>query len=395
VSTIVLASPGPELLEQLGQGFGAADVDVRTIDIDAELDPERLVKELVLPNPDLVVLGPGMPQTAAVAIAGAFDRLRPEVAIVLVGERTPALLDRALRAGVRDVIAPDTPRGELVDAIDRALETAVRRRANVLAEREEGRGGRVVMVLSPKGGAGKTTIATNLAVGIGKRRPREVVLVDGDLQFGDVANALRLVPDRTIADAARAATVDATALKVFLTPHPTGVYAFCGPEEPGDADGVAPELMAQWVRMLAGEFPFVVVDTDAGLSEHTLAMAEVATDLVLVCATDVPSIRSMRKEMAALEVIGLADVNRILVLNRADARVGLSLDDIEATLECKADIAIPSSRTVPLAMNQGTPLLETSTASPAVGPLLELASRFVPEVAPVGRRRRGKGKHAR
>jgi pilus assembly protein CpaE len=395
MSTIVLASPGAKLLEQLGEGHSATDVDVRTIDIDAELDPDRLVKELVLPNPDLVVLGPGMPQTAAVAIAEAFDRLRPEVAIVLVGERTPALLDRALRAGVRDVIAPDAPRGELVDAIDRALETAVRRRANVLAEREEGRGGRVVMVLSPKGGAGKTTIATNLAVGIGKRRPREVVLVDGDLQFGDVANALRLVPDRTIADAARAATVDATALKVFLTPHPTGVYAFCGPEEPGDADGVAPELMAQWVRMLAGEFPFVVVDTDAGLSEHTLAMAEVATDLVLVCATDVPSIRSMRKEMAALELIGLADVNRILVLNRADARVGLSLDDIEATLECKADIAIPSSRTVPLAMNQGTPLLETSTASPAVGPLLELASRFVPEAAPVGRRRRGKGKHAR
>jgi pilus assembly protein CpaE len=393
VTGIVLAAPGDELLDRVRRSQTGHDTDVRVVAVSSDDDAERSVKELTLSNPDVVVLGPELENETALAIAEAFDLLRPEVAVILVAPRnTPnlrVLLEHALRAGVRDVVVPDSTVEEIGQTLDRALETAARRRTAALAGQDNARWGRVIVVVSPKGGAGKTTISTNLAVGLAKRKPRDVVLVDGDLQFGDVANALRLVPERTSADAAGASTPDATALKVFLTPHPTGLFALCGPEQPGEADDVSPESLSRWVQMLAEQFAFVVVDTDSGLSEHTLAIAELATDFVFVCATDVPSVRGMRKAMESLELIGLTAATRILVLNRADARVGLSLDDIQMTLDHKIDIAVPSTRTVPLSMNQGTPLLETGVSSPAAPALLDLTNRFVPLEAPARRRRRG------
>jgi pilus assembly protein CpaE len=232
-------------------------------------------------------------------------------------------------------------------------------------------------VLSPKGGAGKTTVSTNLAVGIGKASGKDTVLFDTDLQFGDVANALRLNPTVSFSDAVSSGLTDATAVKLALTPHHTGVYALCASDLPADSDDITGDDVARAISLLHQEFDFVVVDTDAGLGERTLAAIEQATDLVFLCATDVPSVRSLRKELEALDTLGFTGQNRHFVLNRADAKVGLSPADIQDTISHRIDVFLPSSRTVPMAMNTGIPLLETGTPSPVTKALQELVARFV------------------
>jgi pilus assembly protein CpaE len=352
-------------------------------------DPATIVKQLSLELPAVVVLGPDLDLDRAVAIASAFDEDRPEIEVLLIARPTPQLWEKALRAGVRDVLTPNQAGDAVRETVERAIDVAQRRRANLTGEQVEHSGRRVIVVLSPKGGAGKTTIATNLAIGLASAAPREVVLFDTDLQFGDVANALRLLPETTFGDSVQAGLPDLTALKAALTPHPTGVYALCAPDTPAEADDISGEHIGRAISLLHEEFSYVVVDTDAGLGERTLAAIEHATDLVFVCATDVPSVRGLRKELEALDAIGMSHQRRHFVLNRADAKVGLSAEDIQATVNHRVDIFLPSSRSVPISMNQGSPLLEAGTASPVAKALLGLVGRFVDLSSPTVAARRG------
>ena len=330
----------------------------------------------------VVALGPGLDSDEALHAAATLDRECPELCVLLVAEPTPELYRMALRVGVRDIVDPTADLADVRAAFDAAIETAARRQVRSSASvKTETR--RTIAVVSPKGGAGKTAIASNLAVGLATAAPGETVIIDLDVQFGDVGNALRLAPEHTIADAVRAGdALDATTLKAFLTGHPSGVYVLCAPESPADADLIGTDDVSRILQLLQGLFRFVIVDTGAGLDEHTLAAMEHASDIELVAGTDVASARAVRKEVDAFDLLGLTTQRRHLVLNRADARVGLSADDIEGTVGLAISVSIPSSRAVPLSMNQGIPLLEGAQKSPVSRSLGELVNRLAGE-API------------
>lgn len=234
---------------------------------------------------------------------------------------------------------------------------------------------RIITILSPKGGAGKTTIATNLAVALARRHPRQVVLVDIDLQFGDVAGCLRLTPTGTFADIARAWPIDSAALKLQLTPHHTGLFVLCAPLDPAAADDITAEQVYAVLRDLSRSFRFVVVDTDPGLGERVLSALDASTDMVLVCGTDVPSVRGLRKGLEALDTIGMTSQRRHFVLNRADARVNLPPQEIEKSIGRPVDVPLPSSRDVVIGTNDGIPVVEAGSNPALVKAFEALADR--------------------
>ena len=237
---------------------------------------------------------------------------------------------------------------------------------------------RIITILSPKGGSGKTTVGTNLAVGLGRRHPKQVALVDLDLQFGDVANVLRQSPTTTIGDIARKWPVDSANLKLALTSHPTGIYSLCAPLNPAEADDVTAEHVSGVLRALQQTFPFVVVDTDPGLSERVLSALDVSTDIVLVCATEIPSIRGLKKALEALDIVGLTAPRRHFLLNRADAKVGVELVDIERSVGHPVDVELPSSIDMVRATNDGIPVMESESNAALVRAFNKLVDRMEP-----------------
>jgi pilus assembly protein CpaE len=237
--------------------------------------------------------------------------------------------------------------------------------------------GRVISVVSPKGGVGKTTVATNLAVGLALEAGHSTVLVDLDLQFGDVASALDLDPEHVLTDTLYGPpSRDTLVLKTFLTLHETGLYVICGPQSPADADSITPQQLSHLLQMLASEFTYVVVDTAAGLSEHALAAMDESSDLVFVTSMDVPGVRGLRKELEALSELGMLTDSRCVVLNFTDARAGLSLADVEATIGSAVDISLPRSKAALQSVNQGVPLLQSGRRDPMTKELRRLVDRF-------------------
>lgn len=239
---------------------------------------------------------------------------------------------------------------------------------------------KVIVVVSPKGGAGKTAVSSNLSVALAQRHPGRVVAVDLDVQFGDLGLALSLSPERTLAQLARASKIDATSLKLHLTPAPDGLFVLVGAEDPVDAEAIGHTQVSQVLSMLTESFDFIVVDTPAGLDELTLAALESATDLLLVSSLDVTSIRSLRKALDTFDHIGI-NAERRLLLNRADSKVGLDPSDAEDVMGMKIACSIPSSREIPLSLNLGRPVVISEPKSAVAKQLQQLAQLYAPSDA--------------
>ena len=390
MSDLLVASPSEQFGEKIVGAFGDQMNGHSRYWRDGLLEgsDSSIVAELTRTNPAVVAIGPGVAPTKALELARAFDTERPDVVVVLVAKPSIKMLESALRSGARDVVAPDANDADLRRAFDGALDAADRRRGSAATGAEPPTASRhVICVVSPKGGAGKTTVSTNLATSLALAAPGEVVIVDLDFQFGDVGSALRMTPEHTFADISRSQNdVDITTVKVFLTPSDSGLFALCGPESPVDADIITAAHVQHVLGLLASEFRYVVIDTGSGIDEPTLAALEICTDIVVLTSTDVPSVRATRKEIETLDLLGLTSQARHFVVNRADARVGLPVSEIEATVGLPAVVTIPSSRLVPISVNQGTPVVVSDRRSGVADSISRLTGRFVPTSTSVSTR---------
>ena len=320
------------------EGFHAELYAATISDEDAEIvrvtnhtsDPTVAARQIVAREPDLVVVGADHGVGEALDIVEALDEAVPSLSSIIVAEPEADTWQRALRAGARDLLPPDASVDELAEAIKRAEARSSSHPAVDLTRQSPTGGGvgRVLAIVSPKGGCGKTMLATNLAYGLQTEGRGSVVIVDFDLQFGDVASSLGLRPEYTVSNAIHASG-DVTTTKSFLTAHPSGLFALCAPLNPAEADNFEPDQLAQLLFTLQAEFDWVVVDTSAGISEPNLVAIEAATDVMVVATTDLAAIQAMRKAVTVFDQIELTGHNRWFVLNRANARVGLDQDDIE------------------------------------------------------------------
>lgn len=345
--------------------------------------PEEVLGQLLGEPPEVFILGPGLPADDALKFAAVMDLQYPEISMILVAGESSDVAIQAMRAGIRDLLDPAADVDHIRIIVERAsLASAGRRRGlapSSSEHHEHAAGGRIIAVISPKGGVGKTTVATNIAVGLGKIAPMGVVIVDLDLQFGDVASGLMLEPEHTITDAVvGAASQDSMVLKTYLTVHPAGIYALCAPKNPVEMDRISGENVSHLLSQLRQEFQYVVVDTAPGLGEHVLATLELASDAVWICGMDVPSIRGLRTGNQILSELNLLPEGRHVVLNMADRRSGLTLQDVEATIGAPVDVVLPRSKSLPFSTNKGVPVLQDGSRDPAAKGLRLLVERFKP-----------------
>jgi pilus assembly protein CpaE len=330
------------------------------------------VKALADRSPAAVILGPKLGKDAAFGLAAHFERYYPAISVLVVAVPGPDTWQRALNTGARAVISPVASDSELRSDLLRAVKLA-RSRIDGATTVPAASRARVVTVISPKGGSGKTMVSINLAVGLAARSEGNAVLLDLDLQFGDASYALGLKPKHTFSDAVSTLDqLDITTLKVFLTRHTSGLHVLCAPDDPVAGDVIPASAITTVIGLIASQFAYVVIDTPAGLPEHTLSALEKSTDIVAVSDTDTSSVRNLRKALDALDLLGMRAPTRYFVLNRAGGGGALDKSRIATAARSPIDLEIPDSRYVPLSMNEGRPLLLEHPRLPVTRRLTEL-----------------------
>jgi pilus assembly protein CpaE len=330
---------------------------------------------------ELVIVACGAGAASSVALVERAAKLlpdRPLVVLQLDAAHSNGFMQQVFAVGADDIIAlPETP-----ERIRHALQKAIARKRGA-AFTQGAAPAPLICVLGPKGGTGKTVTACNLAVALAEGGQR-VSLVDLDLHFGDVGLALRLAPERTIYDLARAGgTLDAEKLDDYLTPHESGVRVLLAPTRPDHAGAVGVDLIGEVLAVLRSMSDIVVVDTPAGFSAEVISGIDSSTDVCVVGMLDSFSLKDTKLGLETLDRMGYDRGSVRIVLNRADSHVGISKDDVKEILGQEPDVLVPSQRDIPRTITQGIPIVSAQPRSTAAKAFRTLASMYIvaPETA--------------
>ncbi|MEM7274757.1 MAG: AAA family ATPase [Actinomycetota bacterium] len=334
----------------------------------------------------VVVLGPSCTEPVDLETVERWGKTHPSVATILVtSELSTQLLHKALRAGVKDVLSAPIDQAQLMETIDRVADALpqpapfpVGPEADI-AGADDGQAAKVISVFSTKGGSGKSVTATNLGVILAQRSPRPVVLIDGHMQFGDVAVMLKLQPQHTAIDAlAQLDDLEPSMLERFMTVHePSGLLVLPAPLEPTFADQITGEQVARLVQAVQGIAGHVIVDLPAIFNEVVLNVIEVSDEIMLVAGLDIPNIKNVKIGISTLQLLSVPKERLHLVLNRADSKVKLNVSEVERTLGVSAAARIPSDVVVPISVNKGSPVFLSAPKSNVARAFEQLALRFL------------------
>ena len=329
-------------------------------------------------RPSIVFVGSGVSTDQALDYVRVVGSDHPEISIYLVADRaTKRLIKEVTSAGMSGVIDARIKDRALADLLESPQGDAAMLGAGPQPHQ-------VIVVVSPKGGVGKTTTSVNVAARLAESAPGEVVVIDLDLQFGDVATVLDLEPSYTTTDAFASGADDSMRLRTLLTPHPANFYVLCGSDDPAANGRVTGDQIRKLVHLYAASFRYVIVDTPAGLHEETLASLEEATDVIVVAALDVATLRAVRREVEVLADLHLLPQRRHVVLNRADRRSGLTEGDAERIIGLPIDVVVPASDHVVVAGNRGELAIASRKRNPVRRPFLALAARLADLTNPAG-----------
>ena len=290
----------------------------------------------------------GVPGAGEALVAAALAARPGRPVVVLCTDTGDGTLERLLEAGADDVLMLPEQREDVAFALRKAIA-----RRNGASDAP----GRVVAVIGPKGGTGKTVVSTNIAVALARTGHRPI-LVDADLQCGDVASALGLQPKATIGDLARTGgTLDAEKVAGYLLEHHSGLRVLAAPLRPDEAATVGTELLSQVLAHLRELGDVVIVDSGPGFPPEVIATIDSADAVCLVATLDVASLKDSKLGLETLSLMGRDPASCLIVLNRADGHVGISTRDVEEVLGRSPDAQLPTDREVPRSLNQGEPMV--------------------------------------
>jgi pilus assembly protein CpaE len=273
------------------------------------------------------------------------------------------IVEMGLRVGAADVLVLPQPPETLMFALRKAA----------IASVASGDLAKVVTVFSPKGGSGKTVLATNLAVAA-QRSGIQTLLIDLDLQFGDAALTLAVPPRATIADlAASSGDIDLDKLKAFVsTDGRASLAVLPAPKRPEEAQIVGPRELQALLDTARRGYGAVVVDTGPLFDAPMLAALDRTDELLLICNPEVTSLKNVRIGLETLDRLGFPRERISIVANRIGAAGAVTRAEIEEALEAVIAFELPDDPAVPAAINRATPIMlgePTSRFSRAVSAL--------------------------
>lgn len=375
MTTILIAESDGVAAQRMLTSASSAGADVQIVE-----DLEAALEQFERDAPTVLAIGPSLAGPLALELA-AFVTANGSTSVVLVtGVLDAQLMREAMRSGVSDVISASDTTDDITEVFSRALANTERTRAASGNGNGHGtkRGGSVVTVFSTKGGVGKTVLATNIGVALSKNTGKRVVLLDLDLEFGDVGIMLGVKPAHTIYDCMQAFDrLDDTMLLGMLEEHSSGLHVLLAPVRPEEAESVSAARVSRIITLLRNLFDFVIIDTSPSFSEIALSALDKSDQVYVVTMMDVASIKNTRISMQKLKQLGYNHGRVRLVLNRADSKVLLEPHDVEQAIGEQISARIPSDRVVPRSVNKGVPVVLEAPKSEVARAMVGIAKGIV------------------
>ncbi|MCJ7434581.1 MAG: response regulator [Anaerolineales bacterium] len=326
-------------------------------------------------DPDVVLMDINMPDMDGITATEMIRQKMPHVQVIILSvQGDQNYMRRAMLAGARDFLTKPPMGDELIAAVRRAGEMAhLERGKNVQSKALPGNvgspvaaamlpgavHGKVITLYSPKGGTGCTTLAVNLAIALHNETTR-VVLIDANLQYGDVAMFMNEQGKNTILDLApRVDEMDLETIQgVVITHEASGVNVLAAPQRPEQAEQVSANQFIKLVDYLRRLYAYIVIDTASSLNDITMAAIDSSDVITLISTQEIPSIKNSRLFLDLLQTMGVDRSHIVFILNRFDKRITITPERIGENLKQEVAAVIPlDDRVVMQSVNRGIPFM--------------------------------------
>jgi len=362
--SFVILSTGLETLKELR---GALASNERTRLLAGGDDAEQLFPEILRLRPSAAVITLGAEVEQTLKFVERLAAECPRTAIICASrDASPDLILRSYRAGARDFLRLPVISEEFQTVIERTAEFC-----STLVDAPKKRG-RAIAVFSSKGGCGTSFVATNLAAAF----DAPTVLVDLNLQAGDLSLFLGLEPQFSIADLVEnRARIDDSLLKSYVVPHTPNLSLLAAPREADLADDIEPEHVFEVLELLRERYDYVVIDPQHTFDSITLSALDQADEVVLVLTLDIPAIRSTQRALALFDRLGYPRHKIRIVVNRWSKQIDLDLRQVERFLGERVTGYIQSDyNTAVNSINLGEPLVKSDPTSRIAAEIRHIAA---------------------
>jgi pilus assembly protein CpaE len=259
---------------------------------------------------------------------------------------------RSMRAGAKEFLPLPLEQEALLSALERVS------KVHPASPREKKAAGKIFTFFSAKGGTGSTVISTNFAVNLAEQSKKPTILVDLDLQMGEISLFLGIKSSFTIVDVANNIhRIDPILLRGFITKHPSGLDIITAPDSLEKVEGISPAQVGQILQYLRTLYEYIVIDTSNSFDDYTVAALDLANSIFLISNTDLASLRNAQRSLNIFERMGYKKERIKLLINRYTKSIDIRSKDIEETLNFPVYWWFPSDwPTIVTALNNGVPV---------------------------------------
>lgn len=377
---ILIADDSAQTRENIHAIFGYEE----SIDIIGEaqngVEAVELAREL---RPDVILMDINMPEMDGIKATKTITEEGFEGSIIIMsiqGEKE--YIKKAMSAGARDYIIKPFGVNELIEDIRRVFQLEqAKKKKNTNPTVGSKLQTKVISVFSTKGGVGKTTLATNLAVAISSSTNKKVALLDFDLQFGDVAISLNLYVKNTITELVKDLVnveYENDMIDEYMLTHYSGVKVLAAPTKPENAEYVNSEHIKKILGILKGRFDYIIIDTAQGFDDTVITALDESDTVLYVSALDLPSIKNTKNGLEVMKTLNYSSEKVRVVVNKSNENFGIKHLDFKAALNVDLWAIIPDDlAAVTISVNNGHPLVSHKRSSAVSKKIYKLAQTIV------------------
>ena len=378
-TTILLVSKNPSVIESTRTTLAKEKILKL---IEKKVTSKNLFPVIAETQPDVILLDFEFQQHPFDLVDKIASKYSMCAVVAILSESEKVDSDRVLLSGARDFIQYPYQSDNLVITIKRVIELLERNQTHpsltpVLDTYAKPKN--TFTIFSPKGGAGTTTITTNLAISLHKTLKEDVLVIDGKHLFGHIALYYNLRTGNSITDLiTHAGNLDERLIKQVVVRHTSGVHVLPSPNSIIEAQGIEPENLYKVIQSLQMVFPNIIIDGGNNLNENTVTYMDSSDKILLVLNPDIASMRDARKFMEISATLSYPKDKTLLILNLTGRKADVKREEIENILKMKIFGKIPADANLALSsLNEGVPILLKKPRHPISKAFFDITKELV------------------